>query len=183
MPEAAILRALGNPVRRAILDRLGSRRLTGAGLARELDSNTGVMSYHLRALAKAGLVELDETRGRAQFWRLTNVDIRFRDPRQSVDPTAALSVIDARLSGLATAVDRYVERTDLEPTWREAALFSESSLELTADELAEFTRNYLKLLSRWTSRFRPTGRSGVRPVRLDLFAFPHDHDGTDDEHT
>lgn len=82
-------------------------------------------------------------------------------------------MVDARLSGLATAVDRYVARTDLERAWREAALFSESSLELTADELAEFTRAYLEPLSRWSSH-RSTGRPGVWAVRLDLFAFPHD---------
>ena len=172
--EAAVLRALSNPVRHAILDRLGRGRATGTNLARELDSNTGVMSYHLRELAKAGLVELEETRGRAQFWRLSAVDVRFRDPHQSADPEAAQSTIDARLSGLATAVDHYVARTDLEPAWREAALFSHSSLELTAVELAEFTSAYLGLLSRWSSR-RSTGRSGARAVRLDLAAFPHDH--------
>ncbi|MGH3492091.1 MAG: ArsR/SmtB family transcription factor [Sciscionella sp.] len=177
-PEAAVLRALGNPVRRAILDRLGHGRSTGAELARGLDSNTGVVSYHLRELAKVGLVELDETRGRAQFWRLSEVDLRFRDPRQSTDPEAAQSIVDARLSGLATAVDHYVARTDLEPAWRQAALFSESSLELTADELAAFTSSYLELLGRWSSN-RPPARPGSRAVRLDLFAFPTTTDGTD----
>ena len=83
----------------------------------------------------------------AQFWRLGDVDLRFRDPRQSADPEAAQSIVDARLSGLATAVDQYLARTDVEPAWREAALFSESALELTADELAAFTRAYLDLLS------------------------------------
>lgn len=173
--EAAVLRALGNPVRRAILDRLAQGRATGAELARELGSNTGVTSYHLRELAKVGLVELDETKGRSLFWRLADADIRFRDPRQSIDRAAAQAVVDQRLVGLATAVDGYVSRTDLEPEWREAALFSESSFELTAAELAEFTAAYLKLLRRWSSH-RPTRRSGARTVRLDFFAFPHDHE-------
>jgi DNA-binding transcriptional ArsR family regulator len=171
--ESAVLRALGNPVRRAILDRLAQGRATGAELARELRSNTGVTSYHLRELARVGLVELDETKGRSLFWRLADADVRCRDPHHSIDQAAAQAVVDHRLAGLATAVDAYVSRTDLEPEWRETALFSESSLELTVAELAELTAAYLKLLRRWSSR-RPTRRSGGRTVRLDFFAFPHD---------
>ena len=173
--ERAVLRALGSPVRQSILDRLARGRATSADLARELDSNTGVTSYHLRKLAKVGLVELDEERGRSRFWKRSDADVRFRDPHQSVDRRAARSVVDARLSGLATAVEAYVDRTDLEPEWREAALFSQSSLELRADELADFAQAYLTLLRRW-SRRRPTGRARARAVRLELFAFPHDHD-------
>ncbi len=171
--EAAVLRALGNPVRRAILDRLARGRATGAELARELDSNTGVTSYHLRELAKVGLVELDESKGRSLFWRLADADVTFRDPQQSVDRAAAQTVVDERLSGLATAVDGYLNRTDLEPAWRDAALFSQSSLELTAGELAEFAAAYLELLRRWSSP-RRTERSEARAVRLELFAFPLD---------
>jgi DNA-binding transcriptional ArsR family regulator len=173
--EAAVLRVLGNPVRRAILDRLAHGRSTSAELARELRSNTGVTSYHLRELAKVGLVELDETKGRSRFWRLADADVRFRDPHQSIDGAAAQAVVDERLSRLSTAVDAYLSRTDLEPEWRETALFSESFLELTVAELAEFTAAYLKLLHRWSSH-RPTGRSGARTVHLELFAFPHDQE-------
>jgi DNA-binding transcriptional ArsR family regulator len=173
--EAAVLRALGNPVRRAILDRLAQGRATGAVLARELGSNTGVTSYHLRELAKVGLVELDETQGRSLFWRLGEADVRFRDPHESVDRAAAQAVVDERLSGLATAVDVYLQRPDLEPEWREAALFSQSTLELTLDELAEFAAAYLELLRRWSSP-RATRRTEARAVRLELFAFPVDHE-------
>jgi hypothetical protein len=76
---------------------------------------------------------------------------------------------------LATAVDVYLQRPDLEPEWREAALFSQSTLELTPDELAEFAAAYLELLRRWSSP-RPTRRTEARAVRLELFAFPVDHE-------
>src|SRR5215213_7369722 len=48
--EIAVLRALASTMRRAILDHLGQGPATSAMLARALDSNTGVMSYHLREL-------------------------------------------------------------------------------------------------------------------------------------
>jgi hypothetical protein len=75
-------------------------------------------------------------------------------------------VVDERLSGVATAVDVYVSRGDLGREWREASLFSRSSIELTAAEPAE-------LLRRWASH-RPTGRSRAFAVRVDPFEFAHD---------
>ncbi len=53
-------------------------------IASRTEGTIGVMSCHLRKLlAKAGFVELEETRGRTQFWRLSDVDFRFCDPGQS----------------------------------------------------------------------------------------------------
>jgi len=144
-------------------------------LARALDSNTGVMSYHLRELAKVGLIERDVSQGRAQFWRVAPGDVRFRDPQDSAVPALARSVIDMRLAGLAASVEGYLHRDDLSPAWRDAALFSQSALALTAAELTEFAQAYLELVRRWseTARTRSAGPE-TRAVRLALFAFPDD---------
>jgi DNA-binding transcriptional ArsR family regulator len=166
--DTTVLRALASPVRQSILECLGSGAMTGAQIARELGSNTGVTSYHLRELEAVGLVEREETRGRSQYWRLAEGDVRFNDPRGSSDPQAAQALVDRRLGDLAAAVDRYLARDDLGDDWREAALFSQSSLRLTVDELAAFQADYLALLARWA---RP-GRDGATPVRVNLFAFP-----------
>jgi DNA-binding transcriptional ArsR family regulator len=162
-------------MRRAIVDHLGRGPATSAILARALDSNTGVMSYHLRELAKAGLIERDMSRGRERFWRLASRDLRFRDPQDSDDADTARAVIDARLAGLATSVDGYLYRDDLEPAWREAALFSQSTLILTAEELAEFAEAYLELVRRWSKTAGArSAEPATRAVRLALFAFPSD---------
>jgi DNA-binding transcriptional ArsR family regulator len=166
---------LGSKVRQAILDHLGRGPATSTMLARALDSNTGVMSYHLRELAKTGLIERDVRQGRAQFWRVAPGEVRFRDPQDSPIPALAQSVIDLRLAGLAASVDGYLRRADLSPAWREAALFSQSALILTTDELAEFAQAYLELVRSWsdTARDRSAGPA-TRAVRLALFAFPDD---------
>jgi hypothetical protein len=67
-------------------------------------------------------------------------------------------------------VTSYLRRTDLEPAWREAALFSQSALMLTVTELAELNEQYLALVRRWTGH-RPVPQ-GARPVRLAMFAYP-----------
>ena len=68
------------------------------------------------------------------------------------------------MSRLTDAVRRYVQRTDLDRGWREAALFSRSAVELTATELAELQDEYLDLVRRWTDSARDTSagtRSGA----------------------
>lgn len=173
--EIAVLRALSSKVRQAILDHLGHGPATSAMLARGLDSNTGVTSYHLRELAKAGLIERDVSQGRAQFWRIASGDVRFGDPQDSPVPALAQSVIDLRLAGLAASVDGYLRRDDLSPAWRDAALFSQSALIGTAEELAEFAQAYLELVRRWSETTRTrSALPETRAVRLALFAFPTD---------
>ncbi len=170
--ETTVLRALASPMRQQILDLLGRDSATSAMLARSLSSNTGVMSYHLRELGKAGLIERDEasSRGREVFWRLSSRDVRFNDPATSPAPELARTAIDLILSRLVTSVRGYVERTDLEPHWRDAALFSRSAVQMTAEELAEFTREYLELVTRFVGpRETPPH---ARPVRVAMFAYP-----------
>jgi DNA-binding transcriptional ArsR family regulator len=168
--ETQVLRALASPVRQEILDVLARGPATSAMLARSLSSNTGVTSYHLRELGKAGLIERDAQQGRALYWRLSHNDIQFSDPQVSPDPALARSAVELTMAQFAASVTTYLDRCDLESVWHEAALFSQSATTLTAAELAEFGREYLTLLKRWA------GRSGssdaARPVRLALFAYP-----------
>ena len=175
--ETTVLRALGSPVRQEILDLLARGPATSAMLARALASNTGVLSYHLRELGKAGLIEPDRQQGRSLYWRLSREDVRFADPQQSAQPVLAHAAIDAILARFHTSVATYLSRTDLPAQWREAALFSQAATTLTADELAEFAREYLELASRWSGR--TTTAADARPVRLALFAYP-DNDPLDD---
>jgi DNA-binding transcriptional ArsR family regulator len=168
--ETAVLRALGSPVRQAILETLGRGPATSAMLARALRSNTGVMSYHLRELGKAGLIETDVRAGRSLFLRLSRTDTRFNDPQTSAEPLLANAAIDLILARFNASVRTYLTRTDLDGAWRDATLFSQSAALLTEAELAAFAEEYLALVRRFTApRAEP---AGAQPVRLALFAFP-----------
>jgi DNA-binding transcriptional ArsR family regulator len=172
--ETAVLRALSHPARQEILDLLARDPATSAMIARALASNTGVASYHLRELGKAGLIEHDAERshGRQLYWRVAAADVRFADPSESEQPVLARAAIDLILARFTASVRRYVERTDLDSDWREAALFSRSVVNLTAAELNELNREYLTFVQRWTTpRATP---SDAQPVRLAMFAFPDD---------
>jgi DNA-binding transcriptional ArsR family regulator len=180
-PETIVLRALSSPVRQEILGHLAQAPATSAMLARSLGSNTGVTSYHLRELGKAGLIEPDAQQGRALYWRLTHTDVRFNDPQVSAQPQLAEAAIDLTLARFNASVRSYLGRTDLDPAWRDAALFSQSAVALTEGELAEFAEAYLTLVRRWTAP-RPAP-AGALPVRLALFAFPESAPSSSDGET
>jgi DNA-binding transcriptional ArsR family regulator len=191
--ETVTLRALASPARQRILDLLGRAPATSAMVARSLGSNTGVVSYHLRQLGKAGLIERDpqRSRGREVYWRLCAKDVRFNDPSRSEQPALAETAIDLIMSRLVASVRAYTRRSDLDPHWREAALFSRSFLHLDAAELARFQQEYLELVRRWSKRHRDGHRDGqrdghrdkadARPIRLAMFAFPDDDFPDDDD--
>jgi DNA-binding transcriptional ArsR family regulator len=170
--DTAVLQALASPVRQDLLDALARGPATSAMLARLLSSNTGVLSYHLRELGKAGLIERDEerSRGREVYWRLSEDDARFDDPAISAQPELAQAAIDLTLHRLNRSVRGYLGRPDLDPAWRDAALFSRSSMRLTVDELAQFSQDYLKLLRRWSKR--QTATPDAELVQVALFAYP-----------
>jgi DNA-binding transcriptional ArsR family regulator len=168
--ETVVLRALGSPVRQDILELLGRGPATSSMLARALGSNTGVMSYHLRELGKARLIEPGARRGRSHYWRLSREDIRFDDAQRSSKPRLAKATEDLMLARFTASVHTYLSRTDLPDEWRDAALFSQGATALTAAELAEFTHEYLTLVKRWSGRAATT--KDARPVRIALFAYP-----------
>ena len=97
-------RAMAHPMRARILAALDGRELSPVELARELGASLGVVSYHVRVLADAGLVELARTtarRGAIQHhYRLVDA--------AAVSGSVALSAERAdRLAGeLRSAVDR-----------------------------------------------------------------------------
>src|SRR4051795_6603934 len=76
--DPRILRAIAHPVRNRILTELtASGSMRAADLARELDIPANQASFHLRQLAKYGLVEEDPDAARDKrdrVWRPTSDD-------------------------------------------------------------------------------------------------------------
>ncbi|MBV9380092.1 MAG: helix-turn-helix transcriptional regulator [Streptosporangiaceae bacterium] len=178
------LRAYAHPVRMALVGLLRTEGpLTATRAAALLGESTGTTSFHLRQLAKYGLVEeAGGGTGREKPWRATAM---FTDV-----PAVAGTPELAAASGLFRSVlaERYFEhvmrwletREDEPPEWREAALFGDRFLYLTAGELAEIGREVDALLDRYLDRnvspeLRPEGARRVTYLNL---AFPGELFGT-----
>jgi DNA-binding transcriptional ArsR family regulator len=73
-----VYHAIGDPTRRAILDRLARRPLAAGAVAGRFRISRPAISKHLRVLARAGLVK-ESRAGRHRYYSLTPAPLRAVD--------------------------------------------------------------------------------------------------------
>src|SRR5690348_310959 len=81
LSDAAAIKALTHPARLAVLDALfAGRELTATECAEIAGVSPSAMSYHLRALAKAGIVVPAEPSadGRRRPWRAAGTSLKLK---------------------------------------------------------------------------------------------------------
>src|SRR3954466_9979142 len=143
--DPKILRAIAHPVRNRILTELtatGSMR--AADLARELDIPANQASFHLRQLAKYGLVEEDPDAARDKrdrVWKLTSpggLQIDLKDLEQSPEGRAAATVFrrNAAQWGHVVVEQAYARHQDTDAH----RSLTETALRLTEDEARQLTQ-------------------------------------------
>lgn len=178
LTDPRALRAYAHPIRLAlvgVLRREGPLTATRAGAL--IGESSASCSFHLRQLAKYGLVEeAGGGHGREKPWRATTLFTSWPDVAENPELAAA--------SGLLTSVlaERYFEalmrwldvRQDEPEEWQEAAHFGDTALYVTAEELIELAQEERKLLDRYIARqVRPELRPpGARMVTYLHLAFP-----------
>lgn len=178
LTDARQMRAVAHPKRLALiglLRREGPLTATQAGA--RLGESSGSMSFHLRQLAKYGLVEeTGEGTGRQKPWRAT---ARFtswsatpHDPELAEATTQFSRMIAARYAALTEAwIDQQDQESD---AWKAAAQFGDTFLWLTPEELAVLGEQVAALLAPFDARLtdateRPDGSRLVSWLNL---AFP-----------
>ncbi len=176
LTDPKALRAYSHPTRMQLV---GLLRLQGPLTATEAAGLTGQSvascSYHLRMLAKYGLVEEDESgTGRQKPWRAT---ARYTSwPEYSEDPavaeaSAALSTAVAE-SWFERVIRAIETRGALPREWQEAEEFSDEVLFLLPAELKELRADITALLGRYADRADPARRpEGARPVEFLRIAY------------
>lgn len=180
------LRALAHPLRMRLIGLL--RRdgpATASALARTVGESSGSTSYHLRQLARFGLVELDreQPNRRDKRWRavedVTDVDV------SSLEDPAALAALDRivqlqlqRFGAHAAAATR-LPAEELK-TWGPAMNSSDAVIRLTPALLTELRDELLQLLARYDAlgeQLDPDDPE-VRRVSIYAGAVPLTGDGT-----
>jgi len=177
--DAQTFRALGHPVRLALLETLvveGPLTATQAG--ERIGESPTTCSFHLRQLARYGFVEeAGRGKGRARPWRLTVIGMQSAnvhdDPETEVAAAALAGLMRERqLKRYRTWLDT---RASYPRQWRMAANEGDYLFWLTPQELAELNRELAEMLiprvrERLTEpRARP---AGALPVELLLFTYP-----------
>src|SRR5690606_33550328 len=149
--DASALKAYAHPLRVRMLRYLGDHEAaTATELARFLGESTGQTSYHLRQLAKHGLVEDDADRGtgRERWWKATSfsVDVATMG-KHPATAMAAKTLLSAMDQDRAESLDAWVRGTWPE-AWAEVARHDKRTLLLTRDELEEMSGAVEEILDR-----------------------------------
>ncbi|WP_115030885.1 ArsR/SmtB family transcription factor [Dermatophilus congolensis] len=146
------LRTLAHPMRSRILAELRSiGRATSADLAKALDTSTGVTSYHLRALANAGLITTSELSGRRRYWSLTTenriIDTSEEDP---ADEASAEWLARDYAAYFGTKVQNWISHTSQwPPTWQELCGLEDRLVLVTDTQLAALQEEIAAILERY----------------------------------
>jgi predicted ArsR family transcriptional regulator len=171
------LRAVAHPVRNRILTELGATGpMRAADLARELGIPANQASFHLRQLAKYGLIEEDPDAGRDRrdrVWRLasaTGVSIDLKALEEQPGGAAAAEVFRRNAAGWGHVVVDAIYSSHRE----EGVLrtLNDSAVRLTYEEAQEMAADFDDLVHRWQQRTR--GQEGERRTYLAFVALqPH----------
>jgi DNA-binding transcriptional ArsR family regulator len=167
-PEAT--RALAHPVRLELLNYLMSNSpATASQCARAVGDTPSNCSYHLRSLAKVGLVAADEsTDARERPWRalVTGFGVEPDGDDERTITTLMLQR-DQRL-----AREFLARRDQISKDWRDVAGLSTYTLKMTPEELRTLTERLDALIRPFIAATRDDAPVDAEPVHLGLHAFP-----------
>jgi DNA-binding transcriptional ArsR family regulator len=167
--DPTVLRAIAHPVRNRILGELSAQGpLRAADLSQELGIPANQASFHLRQLAKYGLVEdaVGEGRDRRdRVWRLTEeggLDVDLGELEKQPGGAAAAAVFRSQSAAWAHVVVDAAYTSDKEPDVFRS--ITEQTLRLTKDEARGLSHELNGVLQEWVERTR--GRDASRRTYL-----------------
>jgi len=163
------LRAIAHPVRNRILTELEAHgSLRAADIARELDIPANQASFHLRQLAKYGLVAEDPEAARDRrdrVWKLASeqgLTLNLRELEQAPGGKAAVSVFRRSAAGWAHAAVEQAFLGDRDEGTHVST--ADHAVRLTAEEARELSEELDEVVRRWSGRTR--GREDDRQTYL-----------------
>lgn len=179
--DAAVMRALAHPVRLELLEHLSN--VPGGATATECAAVVGLSpsatSYHLRALAKVGMIHEAPGRGdaRERVWRATHDrwEISIEPGASDEDIAAEMALVETHLARQNDRVRRFMAGARDEPReWYEAAIITDSALVITSRELKRLTGQIEELIRPFKKRNRERPPRAARTVSFQLRVVPID---------
>lgn len=182
LTDPRALRAVAHPTRLKLLSVL--RRdgpLTATQAGDRIGESPAGCSFHLRQLAKWGLVEeAGGGRGRARPWRATAIGHEWAARGPSGEPDEARDLLTR------VVVERWFDeslrwverRRDESEEWSEAAVLGDRMVYMTTDELEELDQRIGEMLEPYARRVtdRASRPDDARAVTFIQLGFPIDAD-------
>jgi DNA-binding transcriptional ArsR family regulator len=178
LTDPRALRALAHPIRMSLVGMLRLHGpLTATRAGELLGESSASCSFHLRQLAKYGLVEeAGGGKGRERPWQPTTMFTHWPEVAEDPEVAAAAGLLSSVVvEGYFDQAMHWLETKSSEPEeWQHAAHLGDNSLYVTSGELAELGEQVRLLVDRYLDRqIRPELRPpGSRPVTYIHLAFP-----------
>jgi DNA-binding transcriptional ArsR family regulator len=157
--DPTLLRAIAHPLRNRILNELSAAGpMRAADVARELGVAANLASFHLRQLAKYGLVTEDTEAARDRrdrVWRLVDeagIAISLHEMEQAPGGKAAARVFRRTASAWAHLLVDEAYQAKRDPAVFRAV--TEVPLRLTKDEARQLEEDLQEVLRTWNDRTR-----------------------------
>jgi len=179
MKDPKVMRAVAHPARIAILHHLSDHEATATECAEIVGLSPSATSYHLRALAKVGMVEEAPGRGdgRERVWRSPTrgffLQVDENDGSDAI--SAALALMDVVLELDDAMARQWVGRSlDIPKEWSDGLGVHRNQLFITAAELVELQTTIAKMMDAYGRTTREDAPPGARKVVALFRAFPAD---------
>lgn len=177
--DAATLKALAHPMRVQMLRILQLRdQASVTSLADELGETTGATSYHLRQLARHGLVEQcpsPEGESRQKWWRLAVDQIHMRGfefmANDETREAVGFLLREYSADRSRKLANWYATATQWPEAWQKASSDADANLDLSPAQSRALADEFAALLTRY--REMKPGR-GARKVDIQYAIFPSD---------
>jgi DNA-binding transcriptional ArsR family regulator len=179
--DPRVMRALAHPARIEIVEHLNDTgaAVTATEAAAIVGLSPSATSYHLRELAKYGLIEQAPSRGdgRERVWQSTTTGLRIdADLDEPGARAATQALVDMYLVRDQERLREWIARQpDEAPEWRDAGTIMGQRLLITAEELQEINGKVRDLLEPYRMRERQeTAPEGSRRVAVNYTSYPED---------
>ena len=175
------LKSLAHPLRVRIYDELSAYGpLTASMLGERLGETSGATSYHLRQLARAGLVQEDESRGkgRERWWERRPGSIAIPEARDlppgSAERLAVRLVEDEWYRSREQNFREFLADGDqvFGRDWLDVATSDTINIRLTPEQLHGLVTEIDAVLEKYIGAYKRTPSPGSRPVQVHINAFP-----------
>ena len=168
------LRALAHPIRLSLVGLLRVEGpLTATRAAELLGESSASTSFHLRQLAKYGMVEeAGGGKGRERPWRATAMFTNLPEAAENPDLAIAADLLSSVIAErYFEDVMAWLEARQAEPAeWQRAAQFGDTFLYVTPDELAALGEQTQQMVDQYIDR---QANPGLRPPGARLVSYLH----------
>ncbi len=181
LSDARAIRALAHPARLTIVNALydQGRQLTATQAAAIAGITPSAMSYHLRALEKAGIVKRADSGGdgREHPWvrAAASLNIHPGGARSTAATTAAKAVLalDAQrlLERLLDAMD-HIDDEDPERPLAGLVNYAHTALLMSRSEARDFFTALQELIDPWRAEIRSDAPADAGYINFSITAFP-----------